>query len=355
MITLVGAFPPPYGGISVHAQRLSQLLTEAFPEQPQRVLDFYGRKRQADDVGVVRPRAGGIGEALRAVALLRDRRARVVHFHVASMDNFLAYGPLLLGGVPAGTRKFLTVHSGGFIRSIERGGQARQARLARIVGRFDEVIAVNPAQREYLADHGLEAGRIQVIPAFLPPVMKASAEVERTMRALARPGRRLLLISGFAIRMYGFHTLVEAAQRLRHDGLDVGLVCCFYTKFDQAYLAELDALIPNDLPHALFRDLTPEAFSHLLSAIDVFVRATDADGDCVAIREAASFGKPVVASDCVARLPGVVTYKTFDAGAMTDALRHVFTHPTPTYEGFDVGAGREALLALYRRALYEVK
>lgn len=54
-------------------------------------------------------------------------------------------------------------------------------------------------------------------------------------------------------------------------------------------------------------------FKQLLTEVDVYLRPTSKDGDSVAIREAAMFNVPVVASDVVERADGVMTYRYLDA------------------------------------------
>ena len=56
------------------------------------------------------------------------------------------------------------------------------------------------------------------------------------------------------------------------------------------------------------------------------MRATNTDGDAVAVREALNLGVPVVASDASARPDGVVLFETRNLEAMSRAVREVLTH-----------------------------
>jgi len=53
-------------------------------------------------------------------------------------------------------------------------------------------------------------------------------------------------------------------------------------------------------------------FASLLNSVDIYVRPTNFDGNSVAILEALSLDKPVLASDAVNRQKGIITYKNND-------------------------------------------
>ena len=61
----------------------------------------------------------------------------------------------------------------------------------------------------------------------------------------------------------------------------------------------------------------------LTQQCDLFLRPTSSDGDAVSVREALSLGVPVVASDCVPRPPGAVTYRTGDVADLFNKVEEV--------------------------------
>ncbi len=70
----------------------------------------------------------------------------------------------------------------------------------------------------------------------------------------------------------------------------------------------------------------------LLKAATVLLRPTTTDCDAVSIREALQFGRPVVASDGVARPEGTVVIVSRDLASFVIATRRVlaasFGHPS---------------------------
>jgi glycosyltransferase involved in cell wall biosynthesis len=340
-IALVGSYPPPYGGCSVHVQRLQRALEGDFEVE---VIDVYGEPQASDGASVVRCGRRPAG-ALRALGALRRSRASIVHFHVAAMDAFLWASFPLLACVSSQARPIVTVHSGSFVGSFASGPAWRRATLRAVMGRFHRIVVVNDGQRRFLEGLGVAARRIAVIPAFLPPAAVESARAGAVLASLE--GRLRLVASGYGMPHYGFHVILDALER---DPVEArtGLIVCAYNSYDERYMAELAAR--RNVACRIVRDLDPAEFAWILQRCDAYVRATDRDGDAVAIREAAYFGKAVIASDCVERPAGTLLFRTGDAGSLGSALE-TLRHGGAARVRDDGAAGLAALLEVYREAL----
>lgn len=340
-ILLVGSYPLPYGGNSVHVQRLQRALA---PEFLVRVIDAYGEPQPGDDATVVRCGRGLRGR-LRVLLALRRSRAGIVHFHVSGMDRFLVASIPLLGAIRRRKRLILTIHSGSFVRSFAAGPAWRRTWLRMLAERFDRILTVNDEQRSLLESVGVARERIAVIPAFLPPLATPSTRVRRIVDSL-ESNARIIVTSGCGVPHYGFALVLDAVERLATDG-GCTLVVCSYDAYDETYMA---GLMKRAGSHVAFaRDLDPGEFAWLLQRSDTYVRATDRDGDAVAIREAMSFGTTVVASDCVARPPGSILFRTGDLGSLVRALHASSAAPEgpPTNDG---AANLRAIRNIYAEA-----
>lgn len=160
----------------------------------------------------------------------------------------------------------------------------------------------------------------------------------------------MIVTSGYGIRDYGFDVLLKALSRSDELLTTCSVVVCLYNTYDERYLVEIEELV-SKLPNAIIcRDLTAAEFSLVVSASDVYVRATIRDGDAVAIREAAHYGKSVIASDCVVRPHGCQLFRTGDAESLAEALRLVLRDPRAGIVATD-GNVNERYIDLYRRCL----
>ena len=325
-VLLVGRYPPPFGGITVHIQRLQQALSG---DCEVLVFDAYA----ADD-RVLKQLAGarvyGSGGsrlgALRVyVRLLATGRFDVVHFHTSAMRRFTRSGlPLLLLARLARTRCILTIHAGGFVRETRHAGVGTRWMMRGLLGLCHHVVAVSTEQRRYLVDVvGLADRRVSVIPAFLPPTVAPTTRYAAPIERWRAAGRRVLCSSGSAlpITIYGLHGLIAAVREVDAERPCAVFIAVCRTR-DEAYLRGLvDAAGP--LPLIISRELPPDELAWVIRHSDLYLRCTDRDGDAIAIREALLLGTPVLASDCVERPAGVSTYATDDAAALVRALAQV--------------------------------
>jgi glycosyltransferase involved in cell wall biosynthesis len=286
---------------------------------------------------------------LRAIRQIRALEADVVHIHVSALRQFRRGGLLLLAALPRSVTTVLTIHSGSFVRRSQRRRTERS--LSRLLKRFDRIVAVNEQQADRIEELGVPPARIDVIPAFLPPDPQPDPGIEKVLDGLRADGdEKVVLMSGYGLRYYGYDTLVATLRLLPPDSRPPVIVCN-YGEIDDAYVASMSARLSDVTRAAFFRDLEPPVFAFLLSLCDVYLRATDRDGDAVAIREAAFFGKQIVASDAVVRPPGVVLFATNDPESLQAALLRVLTQDGTGRPQLDSEAGAQSMLDLYRTAL----
>jgi glycosyltransferase involved in cell wall biosynthesis len=183
---------------------------------------------------------------------------------------------------------------------------------------YRQVICVTPEIRSALLSMGLDARRMEVLPAFLS---LESPEVAPESGLLAWIGRHHPLSSTvlFFRPEYGFELLVAALARLR----------CLYPSFGCLVMgsgeqrAEAEKLVREaDLKEniLLLGDVSHDACLTLMSVCDVFLRPTIADGDSISVREALSLGVPVVASRVGARPAGAILFCPGDVEEMLAAL-----------------------------------
>lgn len=346
-ITLVGAYPPPSGGVSVHIQRLAALLEERYEVE---VLDLFSRTSEVlvdEGVKVVRPGGSSLARLRKGLAHLRTCSADVIHFHVSTMRNFCFVGHSLLLASRRARVRLLTMHGGGLEARLDESGPTLRAVFGDLIHRFDFAILVSEEQERVFARFGHPPAKRCILPAFLPPaVPRQSHTVDLLLAGLERPGRKLALICGYAVELYGFHCLVEAYEHNAKLGEVLTPLFVSYGIPDPAYMSSLAKRIEKVGGH-LVNELDQRDFSALLSRIDVFIRLTDRDGDSIAVREAATLGKQVVASNIAPRPLGTMLVSRDEPSEIAEALEAVVSDPRLGIPEDALAGASERYLVLY--------
>lgn len=322
-VVLVGAYPPPVGGNSVHVQRLQNALIRRGIRCD--VIDLYNAGRVREECsGTVYRYGGNPALALSKLPVrLRSLRPSVVHFHVSAFGKFNLVAPLLLSASPAESKTVLTIHSGSFVARYRKQNVMSRWLTRRVIRGMDRIIAVSSEQADLLRELSWGKAEVNVIPAFLPATIGYPGElVASKIRSLKRGYSRLICTSGYGVSLYGFEQIIKAVSSPRLAN-QFALVVCTYNTHDPAYMDYLARESGGSGSIIMLRDLGPEEFSYVLNESDIYVRSTDRDGDAVAIREAHAFGLAVIASDATARPEFCHVYPLGDVSALTETIEKV--------------------------------
>jgi glycosyltransferase involved in cell wall biosynthesis len=318
-ILLVGPRPPPEGGVATHLGDLARALARA-----------------GHAVRRVDPRHDGPDGRVRLLGALARARLEgaLVHVHANGHNLKSWYVALACGG----GRAVLTVHSGlapGFIRAHARVVRAAARRYAARVAVNDEIAAALDA---------VGVGPVEVCPAFSPTSL-AFRLAPPGLAGLRRAHRPLLCAALAPGPEYGAPVLLDAFARVHAARPSAGLI---------VYGPGTRALGPTVRARglgqavALLGELDRVRALAVVAAADLFVRPTLADGDALSVREALALGRPVVASDVVARPDPA---RTFSAGSAAALAEQIFLSCATDGERIDA-SGFDCvprLLAIYRR------
>jgi glycosyltransferase involved in cell wall biosynthesis len=314
----MGALPPTIGGVSIHVLRLAEFASREGLEVT--VCDLYSKNLSKQDypkgVSVIKGR-GILGKLKLLVHLLSC--PTVTHIHLSSGGkSLLLYGLTLLSAVFS--RTIITIHSGSFPNEYQQMNGFRQYAIRRSLQRCGIVICVSDRIADTVYQMGIPKGKARVIPAFIPPL-----NVLDEISPLTSLDKPKICASGYAIPLYGWHTLIEAAAQ-------VGNICnfhlAFYNEYEQPYFNELLAGIADRPNFHVYTDLTPSQFTQLLSSSDIFIRPTTTDGDSIALREALYLGKKVIASNAVCRPETCLLFETENAEDLAKQIESVVGNHT---------------------------
>ena len=285
----MGAYPPPYGGITSHVKRLDWFCRQQGISSV--VLDSSGDNHKAVPRGaqVIPLHGHRIQKLWKLMRYLMREKADIVHFHLSGLSNFI-WGavPLLFAAQPS--KCLASLHSGSFISSCESLPRSAHIYTRFVFRRFAHLLAANPEQRDYLVKQmHIAPERISIIPAFLPIIAEPFSN---GMDLLPDPlleffGKYvyIALISGFVRPYYGFHTAIQAFDLL--EDLSIGLVIKCYTTGDEDYASQIRKKVKERRNVYVCEEMNEEQMPVLLKRVNIFIRGTSKDGDSVALREAA--------------------------------------------------------------------
>ncbi len=341
-ILMVGPYPPPHGGVSVHVALASRGLNRA--GACCRVLNTDRRARSSEEY--IRARGPGL-----AWALLRHARSGWIVHCQTNGHNVKSWLMALLCGLAGrlGPGSVLTLHSG--MAPVYLGSAAAQERwLARLAcSLYDRIICVSGEVKNAIEWLGVTPDRLEVLPAFLPGAREKISLPEPLDRWIGR--RKPLLSTALFFRPeYGFELLMEALSRLRRSYPDLG--CLVLGSGEQQEEAQrLVVWLSLEDAVLLAGDVSHDLCLELISRSNLFVRPAWKDGDAISVREALRLGVSVVASDAAPRPTGTIRFRTGSVADLAAKMEAALLRPAANREAAE-GAGAEGiqrLLEIYRQ------
>lgn len=354
-VTLVGPLPPPYGGVSIHLMRLHAGLL-----QRRWQVEIVAAARTPPETTTACVFVGNspvkhVRAALRCGSALAHVHDRI------SLLSAVSTVALRARGIPT----VLTLH--GEPRSLLTRRQASDVFLRMAIRSASRVIAVSDHVAAQVRHHVLP-GRLHVIPAYLPPSPAEIAHVPAEVAAWLSRTPEAPLLTALVYRI-----LPPLASREDIYGLD-SICRLVHDLTDRGYRVRLALLLAQDANGAAERAFLVSSLQRLRADIgenlgffvgayappviartSVFLRPTLTDGDAVSVREALSFGVPVVASDVAPRPTGTIVFRRGSAEAFLNAVTSALDSPargkTALNGNFGDSANLSAIEAIYRSAI----
>jgi glycosyltransferase involved in cell wall biosynthesis len=346
-LLLVGDYPPPYGGISIHVQELSREMKKK--GIPHEVLNIgENRKQESQDYVSVKSPADFLVKLM-----VYGRGATHLHVHTNGHNNksWLLIFSCGLAAFVLRLTPVLTIHSGISPHYMtENASPIRRTIIGFSLAFYKKIICVNQEILRVCTNRSKGNRKLVLIPAFVGIDPERETDVSEGVRDFIRDHAPTICSIVHFSREYGTELLVEAVRKIRNRFPKIGLILIAGGKRPMSYLnLESESGLGNSF--LVLSEVPHERCIGIVAATDLFVRPSFADGDSVSVREALSVGKPVVASDAVSRPCGTVLFKTGNMEDLVERIVHTLrnnglsrdsSHKTET-DGF-----KEKILNLYK-------
>lgn len=317
-IIIVGPYPPPYGGISVHIQRVLEYLP------PDSVI-FYNSNKSYFKEAIS---FYGWNKIIKFFTFL-FRRYHLIHTH--STDPFLR----ILFGIIGIFRKNIYLHLHGESLPDYLNKKHFGSVLMKKLIRNLNILACNSALVDKIKNFNPIS--IAEIDAFIPPRFSEDVfnEILNSYKNFMVEKRFIISMNGWFDYynnedLYGFDLVVKTVNKFIEEGNKIYLVASIngirnrdlYNSFLQFInsnsLQDYVLLIMEDL-----KEVWP-----IFMASQLFIRPTNSDGSAVSVKEALWFETPVIASDCVPRPDGVILFKSRDWSDLYDKILYFYEKPS---------------------------
>lgn len=307
-IFLVGKIPPPIGGVTMHTQRLSYWLS----------------KINGLSVTHIAPKFLSMIAFFGKMLLLR-RKSSVVHCQISSVWGALVV-VFILRLSRSRAKLVYSLHSEFWIPDNAKKNTLRGWGGRHILANTSLIIADNKNIQEAALAY---ASNVCVQSPFLPPINRLLSQSLSSYLDLPELVAPVIVFNAYRLvyrpdgrDVYGLDILLDAFGKIDFNATLILLIPVLGDD-DLSKIASILKFIPRNLNKDriyLVSRVDIEGWQVIAKA-DVFVRPTITDGDALSVRESLYYGVPAVVSDCTARPPGVITFKTGDADDLAEKIK----------------------------------
>lgn len=305
-LIILGALPPPRGGVTTHIERLIPYLEEAGIKFV--VLDHSRVLKKEGCVISLRR------EPIKMLFSFMHQGVKVLHCPLSTITIFKLMFLLFMSAI--GIRLTITLVAA---PEFTIGNSSLKLFYILVLSRFSShIVATNRNYKELFVDHGIPENKVSVIPAFIPPknISTEKQSISQDAVDFCTNGKPLIITYAYGPDLYqgkdlyGLDLIAQVAKELRIDFPRVGFLVVIPEITNKSYFNELRTNIRENGLAPLFYFAIGNHFSFVqfLQYADLFIRATNTDGDALTLREALYYRVPSVASDVCYRPEGTALF-----------------------------------------------
>lgn len=318
-IAILGIYPPPWGGVSVHVKRTYEKLLR----QNNTVRVFNTEPRGRYKLTFI--------YLFALICWLVWYRPRIVIYHSVYLKNSI-YELMALSFFMriCNVRAIFVDHDP---RHLYKRTSRFVKRYRALVARVHKIVCIGMSTyQQYCARMPQERALFVPESAFLPPDLMQERALQQHypewVASFIGKGSPLIVANaGYVYRpegsdIYGMQALVDLFQDIVPHFPHARMIIAVGAVGDNAFFNHLNAsLDPARCAWLIGNyELWP-----IVRRAHLFVRPTLSDGESISVQEALYFGTPVVASDAVERPAGVHLYKTGDRADLLRVSRAALT------------------------------
>jgi glycosyltransferase involved in cell wall biosynthesis len=310
-ILIIGCYPPPFGGQSVHVRELRYFLEKKGNKV--KVLNI-GETRRIRSDQYVRVK-NGIDFFLKSVYF--GIKNYTFHLH-ENGHNHKSWIIIFILGILVrilGGDLFLTLHSGMCPEYVRSRSNLWKILVKLPIHSISCAIAVNNEIRNILIQIGMEKDRIEVIEAFSLSEPIEEVEIPGSIKKYIHSHRPLISCVGFDRPEYGLQFLQPLMNNVTEEFPNAGLIV-----IGANGLREKESR-RNSKSIKWLGLVDHETSLYLIAHSDLFVRPSLSDGDAISVREALAMGIPVVATRVGYRPEGVFTFEKDNMKEFTSTVK----------------------------------
>jgi glycosyltransferase involved in cell wall biosynthesis len=309
-LLIIGPFPPPYGGVSIHIERLITMLNTNFEIIK---IDEASQKKAT----IFNLRSLHFFKYFGLVA-----KSNIIHIH--SGHYLLRFFHFCTSKV-FHKKLIITIHA-----YEERDKTFVEKYIDRFIFKYtNRVIFVS---EEISQKFALQNSIIK--PAFLPPNLCEEAQLPLNMLywIKCKKDDGYLICCANASRLdisnnqdlYGLDLCIEAAKKCREENMKIAFVFVVSDSSGGLNINFYESLINQyDLANLFFLHKSSISFISLIEQADIILRPTNTDGDALTVREGLFLDKKVIASDVAKRPVGTYTFKNRDIFSLMYVIKEV--------------------------------
>lgn len=300
-IDIIGPYPPPLGGISIHIFRLTRILIE------ERIhFRVFNHGFSAGDNVI--PTKKSLAWYL---IYLFKRKARIIHFHQFFSFHYVYFYIL---SHTTNSKLIVTIHE----EKIMYQSKAVRNFLLFFIrnSKFSNLVSVSEKLSLYLSQKGIEN---VLLPAYVPPVKGSYTKFDLN-------GEKDLFI-------YSIWKLERGiAQKVYNIELAFGLLKNLQDRFHMLFLIgsknESDSVYLEDLIEQFsvrnsVSVLYEKQLVDYLPNCKFLLRTNNEDGFGVSLQESLDLRIPAIASDVCSRPKGTILFRKGDLADLTDKVLNV--------------------------------